>query len=87
MVGLIGALELVPNKPSRHEKFANTGDVGTLCRDFSFNNGLVMRATRDSMIISPPLVISHAEADELIKRATLTLDQTYMALKKDGRVK
>jgi len=39
------------------------------------------------MIISPPLVISHAEADELIKRATLTLDQTYMALKKDGRVK
>jgi putrescine aminotransferase len=87
MVGLIGALELVPNKPSRREKFANTGDVGTLCRDFSFNNGLVMRATRDSMIISPPLVISHAEADELIKRATLTLDQTYMALKKDGRVK
>lgn len=87
MVGLVGALELVPNKPSRAAKFADTGKVGTLCRDFSFNNGLVMRAVRDSMIISPPLVISHAEADELIARATKTLDQTYAELKKDGRIK
>jgi len=87
MVGLIGALELVPNKPSRTEKFAPVGKVGTLCRDISFENGLVMRATRDSMIISPPLVISHDEADELIRRAKKTLDETYVALKKDGRVK
>jgi putrescine aminotransferase len=84
MVGLIGALELVPNKPSRREKFADTGKVGTICRDISFRNGLVMRATRDSMIISPPLVIKHEEADELIRRATKTLDETLSVLKAQG---
>ena len=84
MVGLIGALELVPNKPSRRDKFPDTGSVGTLCRDISFENGLVMRATRDSMIISPPLVITHEEADELIRRATKTLDETHHVLQAQG---
>ena len=84
MVGLSGALELVPSKPSRTAKFADTGKVGTICRDISFENGLIMRATRDSMIIAPPLVISHSEADELIRRATKTLDETHHRLKKDG---
>ena len=43
-----------------------------------------MRATRDSMIISPPLVIKHEEADELIRRATKTLDETLSVLKAQG---
>ena len=84
IVGLIGALELVPAKPSRREKFPDTGKVGTICRDISFKNGLVMRATRDSMIIAPPLVMSHDEADELIKRAAKTLDETHHVLKAQG---
>ena len=86
MVGLVGALELVPAKGDRSRKFAPTGEVGTLCRDISFGNGLVMRAVRDSMIISPPLVLTHEEADELVARAARTLDDTYAALKKDGRL-
>ncbi len=86
MVGLMGALELVPNKPSRKEKFEPVGQVGTLCRDISFRNGLVMRAVRDSMILSPPLVLSHGEADELIARATKTLDETWAELKRQGRI-
>jgi putrescine aminotransferase len=86
MVGLMGALELVPNKPGRTEKFEPVGQVGTICRDFSFKNGLVMRATRDTMILSPPLVLSHEEADELIARATKTLDETWAELKRQGRI-
>ncbi|SOC18094.1 aspartate aminotransferase family protein [Stappia indica] len=86
MVGLVGALELVPAKGDRSRKFAPVGEVGTLCRDISFGNGLVMRAVRDSMIISPPLVLTHEEADELVARAARTLDETYAALKKDGRL-
>ncbi|MBH0238268.1 aspartate aminotransferase family protein [Methylobrevis albus] len=85
MVGLIGALELVPAKPERR-RFPDPGKVGTICRDFSFANGLVMRAVKDTMIISPPLVLNHEEADELVRLTEKTLDDTYAALKADGRM-
>ncbi|MGA1079511.1 MAG: aspartate aminotransferase family protein [Steroidobacteraceae bacterium] len=74
-VGLIGALELVAHKPSR-TFFRDRGRVGTICRDHCFANGLVMRAVRDTMIISPPLVISRAEVDELVDKARRCLDLT-----------
>ncbi len=78
-IGFIGALELVKNKETR-ERYAPLGDVGTLCRDFCFANGLVMRAVWDTMIISPPLVMTHAEIDELVKRARHCLDLTARQL-------
>ncbi len=74
-VGLIGALELVAHKATR-TFFRNRGEVGLMCRDHCFNNGLVMRATRDTMIIAPPLVISHEQVDELIDKARRCLDLT-----------
>jgi putrescine aminotransferase len=43
-----------------------------------------MRHVGDTMIISPPLVISKSEVDELIEKATLTLDQTYAQAKDKG---
>jgi putrescine aminotransferase len=86
MVGLVGALELVPEKPGRTVKFEPLGHAGTLCRDLSFRNGLIMRAVRDTMIISPPLVLSHGEADELVARARKTLDDTWAELRRQGRV-
>ncbi|MGE0845416.1 MAG: aspartate aminotransferase family protein [Flavobacteriaceae bacterium] len=86
MLGLFGALELVPDKTDRTKRFANTGEVGTICRDISFGNGLVMRAVRDGMIISPPLVISRSEVDELVAIAARTLDETLAEVKKRGLV-
>jgi len=59
-VGLLGALELVKNKKTR-ERFADPG-VGMRCREHCFRNGLVMRAVGDTMIISPPLVISEEQS-------------------------
>ena len=84
--GLFGALELVPDKKDLSKRFDPVGGVGNLARDFSFANGLVMRGVRDSLIISPPLTLSHEEADELVALAGKTLDDTYVALKKDGRI-
>lgn len=83
MTGLMGALELVPAKPSRR-RFAGNGSIGLRCRDHSFRNGLVMRHVHDSMVIAPPFVLTHEEADELIRLATLTLDMTHADLKRDG---
>jgi putrescine---pyruvate transaminase len=82
-VGLLGALELVRRKEPR-TWFEPRGKVGERCRDICIRNGLVMRATRDTMIIAPPLVITTAEIDELIARARRSLDQTLAELQRDG---
>ncbi len=83
-VGLIGALELVRDK-ARRTFFEPQGEVGTWCRDLCIENGLVMRATRDTMIISPPLVITRAQIDELIEKAGRALDQTLTRVQADER--
>lgn len=82
-VGLLGALELVRRKQPR-EWFEPRGKVGERCRDISIRNGLVMRATRDTMIIAPPLVITPAQIDELIDKARRTLDDTLDELRRAG---
>jgi putrescine aminotransferase len=77
MKGLVGALELVPDKNDLNKRFGDVGKVGTIARDHSFANGLVMRAVRDSLIISPPLTITEEETDDLIARARKTLDDAW----------
>lgn len=79
MVGLMGALELVKDQDSL-ERFSEDDGVGTICRDFLVNNGLVMRAVGDTIVTAPPLTLSHAEADELIEKAWKCLDLTRQAL-------
>lgn len=78
-VGLIGGLELVKNKRTR-SRFDAYGDTGTLCRDFCFKQGLVMRAVWDTLIISPPLIITTAQIDELVGLARRCLDLTAREL-------
>jgi putrescine aminotransferase len=77
-VGMLGAIELVKDKTTR-ERYAGRG-AGMICRTFCFNNGLIMRAVGDTMIISPPLVITFAEIDELVEKARKCLDLTLEAL-------
>jgi putrescine aminotransferase len=74
-VGMLGAIELVQDKASR-KRFAGDVGVGMICRGHCFNQGLIMRAVGDTMIISPPLVISPAEIDELVDKARKCLDLT-----------
>ncbi len=83
--GLIGALELVADKATG-ERFPKALGVGTLCRDICFETGLVMRSVGDTMIISPPLVISRAEVDELVGLARQALDETARRLAARERV-
>jgi putrescine aminotransferase len=78
-VGLLGALELVKNKATR-ERYPQELGVSMICRTHCFDNGLVMRATGDTMIIAPPLVISKAEIDELVEKARLCLDLTLESI-------
>jgi len=86
MVGMIGALELVPDKKRSRRRFPDEGRVGTICRNASVRNGLVMRACWDRMVIAPPLNISEAEIDELARKAKKTLDETWAAMRAEGLV-
>ena len=79
IAGMVGALELVPAKPSR-AFFEDRGRVGQLCRDIALRNGLILRATYDAMLLSPPLVISKAQVDELAEKAWRSLDMTAAEL-------
>jgi putrescine aminotransferase len=79
-VGLIGAIELVADKRTRRF-FDKRGRVGGICRDYCFENDLIMRAVRDTMVFSPPLVISDDEIDMLVARATRAIEQTYERVK------
>ena len=79
MIGLMGALELVKDKETL-ERFPEKQGVGTICRDFLVNNGLVMRAVGDTIVTAPPFVLAFDEADELIEKAWKCLDLTYEAV-------
>ena len=78
-VGMLGAIELVKDKQTR-ARYPSDKAVGMICRGHCFENGLIMRAVGDTMIISPPLVISKSEIDELVEKARKCLDLTARAL-------
>ena len=79
MVGLMGALELVKSKEPM-QSFDEKQGVGTICRDFLVDNGLVMRAVGDTIVAAPPFVLSHEEADEMIEITRRCLDLTLKAI-------
>jgi len=78
-VGMLGAIELVKDKASR-TRYPEAQAVGMICRGHCFENGLIMRAVGDTMIIAPPLVISKTEIDELVEKAARCLDLTQKQL-------
>ncbi|MEB8388844.1 aspartate aminotransferase family protein [Rhodobacteraceae bacterium KMM 6894] len=86
-IGMMGTLPLTPDVENRAAFAGNEGDIGLMCREHCFQNGLVMRHVGDRMIISPPLVISDAEIDTLVERAWKALDLTHAQAKKEGLMK
>lgn len=79
MAGLIGAIELVADKDSMR-RFDKDAGAGAVCRDMSVGCGLVMRSVSDTMVVSPPLTLSHEQVDELVEKAWRALDLTQKAL-------
>lgn len=79
MVGLMGALELVASK-SPLARFDKERGAGTTCRDVLVQNGLIMRAVGDTIVVAPPLVLTTEQADELVEKAWKCLDLTQQAL-------
>lgn len=75
-VGLLAGIALVRDRPSK-TFFGPDTDVGTVCRDHCFRNGLIMRACGNRMVFSPPLVVTRGEVDELVDKARKCFDLTW----------
>jgi putrescine aminotransferase len=81
--GFMAGLVLVKNKQTL-ERFAEDQSVGMICRGHCFKNGLIMRAVGDRMIIAPPLIMTHAQIDEMIASILHCLDLTMQDVKSKG---
>jgi len=81
-VGMAAGLNLVRRKGDTvHdcEPFARDLAVGMVCRQHMFDNGdngVIMRAVGDRMIVAPPLVMTCAQIDEMVARIRECLDLT-----------
>ena len=81
--GFAAGLVLVKNKATL-QAFDSALGVGMVCRGHCFGNGLIMRAVGDRMIIAPPLVMTHAQIDEMMGLIVKCLDLTYADVQKNG---
>ncbi|WP_431357090.1 aspartate aminotransferase family protein [Maritalea porphyrae] len=82
--GMVAGLELTPDKTARAPFKTPLGTAGNICRDFAIENGLVMRAVRDGLIISPPLVLTKPQVDELAEKVGRVLDQAHAKMRQEG---
>jgi putrescine aminotransferase len=82
-MGMVGGLVLMKDK-SKHLGFDPSLDVGMVCRNHCFANGLIMRAVGDRMIIAPPLICSKTQIDEMMSRIRICLDATLADLQSRG---
>ncbi|QWW68888.1 aspartate aminotransferase family protein [Rhizobium sp. WYJ-E13] len=79
-IGLMGGLQLAADKKTR-TRFEKPDPIGSLVRNHALANGLVLRATGDRMLASPPLVIRHEEVDEMASIAKIALDAAWKELR------
>ncbi|WP_454287610.1 aspartate aminotransferase family protein [Rhizobium arsenicireducens] len=72
-VGLMGAVQITADKATRR-RFAKPDEVGTLVRNQCVDNGVILRATGDRMLFSPPLIIARSEVDQAVDTLRKGLD-------------
>jgi putrescine aminotransferase len=86
-IGMAAGLNLVRRKGATvHdcEPFARDLAVGMVCRQHMFDNGIIMRAVGDRMIVAPPLVMTCAQVDEMVARIRDCLDLTLADVQRRG---
>ena len=80
-IGLLGAVEIVADKKTAARFGGKEGNAGPVVRDFCIENGLMVRGIRDTIVMSPPLIISHQQIDDLVDIIRRSLDSAMPKLK------
>jgi 4-aminobutyrate---pyruvate transaminase len=71
--GLIAAVELVADKSTK-ARFEPVGKVGMRFFERAHDHGLIARALGDSIALCPPMIITSAQVDEMLRRFAATLE-------------
>ena len=82
-VGLIGALQLVADKATKAPLPPAAG-IGPLIQASAMQHGVIVRATPEAVYLCPPLIISHAEVDELMDGLGAALDAGLAEAERHG---
>jgi putrescine aminotransferase len=80
-LGLMGAIEIVKDKKTR-ERFPGDGAAAVVVRDHAIAGGMMLRATGDTMILSPPLIWKRETIDMAVERIGRALDLAAAELRK-----
>lgn len=79
-LGFLGAIEIVADKESRR-RFEPAGSAAVKVRDHAIARGMMLRATGDTMILSPPLIWTETEIDLACARIHAALDAALAELR------
>jgi putrescine aminotransferase len=80
-IGLMGGIEIVRDKATK-ERYSPAGSAAVTVRDHAIANGLMLRATGDTMILSPPLIWTRDTIDMCCERLGKALDLAKEDLRK-----
>jgi 4-aminobutyrate--pyruvate transaminase len=84
-VGLIGALEVSPDKRTA-AAFRTPGKVGPKVQAELLKHGVIVRAIGDTVAFCPPMIISEDEIEELFAPVGMALDATLLWAKAEGHM-
>ncbi|MFO1400018.1 MAG: aminotransferase [Steroidobacteraceae bacterium] len=83
-LGLLGAAEIVAEPGTNRRCGGAEGKAGPVVRDLCIARGLMVRAVRDTLVLSPPLTITLAEIDQVIDTMRAALDEAAPILRQMG---
>ena len=84
-VGLMGGLELSPDKASA-AMFAEPGKVGPRLAQELLKHGVIARAIGDTLAFCPPMIISEEEIEAMFAPLGRALDDTLRWARAEGRM-
>ncbi|MGA9659242.1 MAG: aspartate aminotransferase family protein [Asticcacaulis sp.] len=80
-LGLIAAVEIVSEKGTNKRFAGHEGEAGPIVRDLCIKYGLMVRAVRDSIVMSPPLIITEVEIDQIVDTIERALNEAEPVLR------
>ena len=80
-IGLLGGIEIVSEEGTNQRWGGKEGNAGPIIRDLCIAGGLMVRGIRDTIVMCPPLTISHQQIDDMVEIIDTALDHAWPELR------